>query len=321
MDDRYRPIHRRLTAVVVLLVALATLAACSMSRDDSSTTEADPGDGGATRAAQPSKEPAEPTASTNAQQTDAQQEKQLLTYDASLTVRVKDTDKALSKAERLVGEAGGHIERQQLAGTGSTTMTTTFRVPSEDYRKVLRQLSGLGERLSLSQRTENVTQEVADVDARVKSANASLDRLRTLLKRASDVDDVLAVERQISTRQAELEALQARQRSLAKQVSYATITLDIDGPVAEEERQTGFLAGLKAGWRGFVAFVEFGLTAVGAVLPFLIVLGPVGVGGYLLWRRSRRIRARRKAEAASLPPLPSNPSHGGGPAEGVAPPQ
>ena len=55
--------------------------------------------------------------------------------------------------------------------------------------------------------------QVADVDSRLKSAQAALDSLRTLLKKADTIGQVLQVEREISDREADLESLQASRRS------------------------------------------------------------------------------------------------------------
>lgn len=216
---------------------------------------------------------------------------QLIAYKASLDVRVRDVGAGSSRADGIVTAAGGYVERQQADGErpSSASTTTTYRVPAAKYRSVLKQLTGLGTRLSLSQQANNVTEDVADVGARVKSAQASLDRLRTLMKHATDVQDVLSIETQVSQRESELEALQARQRSLDKQVRYATVTLALSGPhAAPQKHDTGLLAGLRAGWHGLLVFLTGLLTVVGAVLPFLLVAGPLGAIGYVVWRRRRR---------------------------------
>lgn len=216
---------------------------------------------------------------------------QLLTYTASLEVRVKDVSDKSAEADRIVTRAGGYVENQQEYGERpeARTVTSRFRVPSDQYRKVLASLAELGTKTSSSQQVDNVTEAVADVDARVKSAKSSLARLRAQMGKAEDLTEVLAVEREISQRQADLESLQARQRVLAKQVSHATITLELVGPKsAPDPDQAGFVPGLRAGWHGLTVFVSGTLTVVGAFVPFLLVVVPLAVVAYVFYRRLRR---------------------------------
>lgn len=280
--------HLRTAVSVALVAALA--AGCSAAGGGSSgASEAQPDRG----ERQPGKGlVATKTApSPSASGTTAPGDTQLIAYTAALSVRVRDVRTGSSRADDIVRAAGGYLERQQALGEhpSSASARTTYRVPAAKYRSVLKQLTGLGTRLSLSQQADNVTEDVADVGARVKSAQASLHRLRTLMRHATDVQDVLSIETQINQRESELEALQARQRALDKQVRYATITLSLSAPhAAPPKRDTGLLAGLHAGWHGLLVFLTGLLTVVGAVLPFLLIAGPLGAGGYLVWRRRRR---------------------------------
>ena len=144
----------------------------------------------------------------------------------------------------------------------------------------------------MQQNTEDVTEQVADVESRLKSAKAALDSLRTLLKRADTIGQVLEVEREVSNRESELESLQARQKSLASQTSMATLTLNLVGPATVipevEEEPSGFLGGLKTGWSGFVTAVKIALTLLGVLLPWLLVIVPVWLLVAFVLRRNRR---------------------------------
>ena len=85
----------------------------------------------------------------------------------------------------------------------------------------------------------------------------------------------------------------------------STITLDISvppatvAPAAHHDR-TGFLTGLRHGWTALTGTVVVGLTALGAVLPFAVLLAAVGLP--LWWWARRRAGAgpaATPAEAAS----------------------
>jgi len=161
--------------------------------------------------------------------------------------------------------------------TSYASSTTTLRVDNDKAGALVADLGRLGTVLSSTQTSDDITAQVADVDARVRNAQASLARVRTLMAKATSVGDVVTLEGELSKREADLEALQARQRTFADQSAQATITVQLlstDAPVAVD-RGTGFVAGLRAGWDAFTAALVLALTVLGALLPFLVVLVPL----------------------------------------------
>jgi hypothetical protein len=122
--------------------------------------------------------------------------------------------------------------------------------------------------------------------------------VRAILSRADKIGDVVAVEGELSRRTTELESLQARQRALAGQVGYATITLQLRATPAAAVAPAGpdrggFAGGLGAGWHAFAATVGWLLTVLGAALPFLLVLVPAGLA--VRWALRRRVSAAASA--------------------------
>ncbi|MBO0774974.1 MAG: DUF4349 domain-containing protein, partial [Actinobacteria bacterium] len=177
-----------------------------------------------------------------------------------------------------------------------------LKVPVSAYQATLGALTSgrLGTQLSLSRRAQDVTRAVADVSSRVASARAAIAQLRALLTRAGSVASLLDVQDQISQEESDLEALQAQQRALTGQVSYATVSVLLEGKAAlvpHRQRAGGFLAGLAAGWHAFTRVVAAVATGLGAALPFLIVIGVLGLGGYRAWRWRLGRRAAKPGTA------------------------
>jgi hypothetical protein len=170
---------------------------------------------------------------------------------------------------------------------GYASSSVTVRVAPQGVDSLLADLGRLGSQVAVTREVSDVTAEVADVDARVKTAQASLNRVRALLSRAQNLGDVVALEQELSTRQANLESLQAQQRALADQTALATVTLllvDVQTPPPPEPT-TGFLLGLSKGWDAFTGALAVGLTVLGALLPFLILAVVVVVPTVIVVRR------------------------------------
>ncbi len=237
---------------------------------------------------------------------------QSIIYTANLSVRIKkgSVTAAASQATSIVTAAGGYVSGEQeiiLQGKhGTPQIDLVLKIPSAQFSPALAKLALLGKRLSFSQHAQNVTQQVADVNSRVASAQAAIRQLRALLSKAGSVGQLLAVQEEINSQESDLEALLAQQRALAHQTSYATVTAVLVGHHARlvkkhEKTSPGFLAGLRGGWRALVVVVSWLLTALGSALPFLIpvlLLGGIAIGG-------RRRLARRKTPPASEPPAPA----------------
>jgi len=218
---------------------------------------------------------------------------------AELTVVVHDVPAQADAAGAAARAAGGAVAGDDRSGSGADARATlVLKVPPEKMDGMLDRLGRLGREQSRSSSTQDVTQDVADVDARVASLQASIARVRAILSRAERIGDVVSVEGELSRRTTELESLQARQRALAGQVNYATITLrltaDRAAAPAPPPDRAGFVGGLRDGWHAFAATLGWVFTALGAVLPFLLLAVPVAVA--LLLRR-RRLTAAPSAPA------------------------
>ena len=100
-------------------------------------------------------------------------------------------------------------------------------------------------------------------------------RTQELLDEADTISDILEIEEQISSRQAELEAMQARQRVLADQTSYATVDVELRLPSSavpvDDGDSPGFVGGLAAGWRALLTVVDVVVVVIGWLLPFTVV--------------------------------------------------
>jgi Domain of unknown function (DUF4349) len=225
---------------------------------------------------------------------------QSIIYTASLTVRVGNAARAAAAADGDVSRAGGYTAAEQArtshAAGSRPRVTLTLKVPVAGYPAALRQLAGLGQQTALSQKSADVTQEVADVSSRVTSQQDAIAQLRTLLRRAGSVSGLLQVQDQISADESSLEALLAQQRSLAHETTYATVSVLLLGPLprpaaAHHRSRHGFAAGLAAGWHGLRHATAWVLTALGVLLPFLAVLAVLAGIGWLARRRLTRHRA------------------------------
>jgi len=234
---------------------------------------------------------------------------QSVIFTASLSLRTRNVQATVARATRLAEAAGGYVSGEHASVVRATRRATPvvnvqFKVPAAAYQPTLTALGGMGTKRSETQQARDVTGTVADVNSRVASARAAIAQLRKLLTRAGSVSGLLTVQEQINQEEASLEALQSQQRALARETTYATISLTVTRtapPPAKDHRHqagAGFLRGLTAGWRALRTAATWLLTVAGAVLPFLI---PAGVAALAAIAGRRWWLSRRRAGASPAP--------------------
>uniref|UniRef100_UPI003D7EC8FF DUF4349 domain-containing protein n=1 Tax=Kineococcus sp. SYSU DK018 TaxID=3383139 RepID=UPI003D7EC8FF len=211
---------------------------------------------------------------------------------ATLTVAVQDAAAAADRAADLTAAAGGLVTAGSTGGgEGPGRARLTLRVPGERLPQVLDDLAALGRQTGRSTTATDVTAEVADVDSRVTSARAVLATFRARLPQATTIPDVLALEGEIARRQADLEALQARQRALADQVSLATVEVAFSEDAAEVAAAAGpggFTGGLALGWEALLRVLGAAAVVLGTVLPFAVPAAALALVLLVLHRRRAR---------------------------------
>ena len=226
--------------------------------------------GGLPAAGVPAQQPAE-QAAAGQQPVPASQRK--VVRSAELSVEVDDVYAAARKAYEVGARFGGFVADEKTEGDNASIQ---LRVAADHLDDALAALSGIGTVTGRTQQAQDVTEQVVDVQARVASQRASVERVRALLDHATAIGEIVQIESELTRRQADLESLQQRAAALDGQTELATVGVQLRRPggFASQGRDgdAGFLTGLTAGWRVFLASTQVLLTVLGALLPFLIAL-------------------------------------------------
>jgi len=229
-------------------------------------------------------------------------------YTAQLTVRAANVGSAAARAAQITEGAGGYISNETTSADpdhpSQAITSVQLKIPVASYPAILGQLAGgLGTQLSLQEQAQDVTQQVADVNSQVASDQAAIVQLRALLSRAGSVGDLLDVQNQINNEESALEAMQAQQRALSHETSYATVTLTILGPKAKPvphrtKAPPSLAGGLGAGWHALKVSLSWTLAFLGAIAPFAAV---AAIAGYAVYRARRWMLRRRPAPRPAAP--------------------
>lgn len=154
---------------------------------------------------------------------------------ASIEVTVSSVPESIAATTRLVSEAGGYVAESMARQDSAARLKV--RVPSQKLDEMLGSLSKLGEERRRQVSVQDVTEQVADLDAVLANKKALRDRLRALLARANDVKDILAVESELTRLQAEIDTLEGGLKRLRSDIAFSAIDLQLIPRAAQKPRK------------------------------------------------------------------------------------
>lgn len=209
----------------------------------------------------------------------------------TVTVQVDDVEAAAEDAAAIATDAGGYVESSETELDGDQTVRLTLRVPADDFEATMTDAADLGEVQSSKTDARDVTDQVADLEGRLKTARATTDRLRELLVDAENVQNIITINDRLAALETEIETLTGELQAVQDRVAFATVTVHL----TEHEAATvsDDLPGpLEAMRSGAVAFVNVVLAA-GAALAFSLPFLAVGLAAWWIVRRWRNRGLRR----------------------------
>jgi hypothetical protein len=301
--------QRRLAAGIGLvgLAVMAALSGCSSGADSGGTSARDnaaqPQGAGAAGAPE-----AQPPAAGKDVPADLRIDQRSIIYTGSISIRVDDVDRAAARTVSIATTAGGFVggdQRSRGEGLGQEQATLQLRIPAARFTPVVDEIGDLGDEERREINTQDVTEEVVDLDARIATQRARVDSGRRLLAQAKTLTDLVSLESEVAKREADLASLEAKKRRLDDLTALSTITVTLLGPDAANEPNIGFLAGLSGGWTAFVGSLQVLLTVLGALLPWLVLLGGPIAAALWVFRRQRRRGVPRTGPVAPAPVAPA----------------
>ncbi|WP_256289829.1 DUF4349 domain-containing protein [Halobellus inordinatus] len=303
----------RRTLAALAIVGLVALAGCGASTGGGSDGGAGGGveqateiaaDTGARATGTPAATQAPEEAGSGASDDVAMPTDRAIIRTGTVAVEVDDFGAAQSNLTTTVEGYGGYVsdtrqDRRQIGNETWIRGEMVLRVPSEEFDALVADAQGLGEVQSVEVNSRDVTDQLVDIEARLENLRAERDRLRELYQQANDTEDVLAVQRELSDVQGEIERLEARQQNLQRQVAYSTLTVRLEEPRPTPNRvapdrwyDTPVLSAFMQSVDGVVVVARAVVVGFAFALPYLIAFAlPVLVVAGLLWRVGRRYLA------------------------------
>jgi hypothetical protein len=216
----------------------------------------------------------------------------------SLSIVVKDFDASRALLDAILSRHNGYTAGLNVATPqgAARMLQASLRIPAPQLATAVAELKALGRVEAETQNGEEVTQQHADLVARLKNSRETEQRLQAiLLQRTGKISDVLSVEQEIARVRGEIEQMEAEQQTLEHRVEFATIDLKLGeeykaqlsspAPSVASQVRNASVNGFRNAFESLLALILFSAEAAPTLLLWLALLS---VPAWYFWRRYRR---------------------------------
>ncbi len=228
------------------------------------------------------------------------QSERIILKNATLTITVDDPEARINEISAMAENMGGWIVTSNVYATTradgeeTTNGSITIRIPADRLNEVLERIKS--DTIAVNNENiigQDVTNEYVDLSSRLKNLEATETQLQRIMETATEVEDVLAVQHELTTVRENIEVIQGRLNFFDEAAAFASVRVDVhpkpQGPIQTQqvgwnpgstvERSLGALVSILQG------LTDLAITLLIIGLPLVVI---IGVPGRLLWRSRQR---------------------------------
>jgi hypothetical protein len=227
----------------------------------------------------------------------ATDDERMVVQNTWLSVLVKNVVQARDNIITISENLGGYmVDSNFNSPDGADTADVTVRVPTENQEQALDEFRKLGVRVvSENWQGTDVTDEYIDLEDRLQVLEKTKTKFEAILEQASEVNDILQVQRELTSLQSQIDNLKGRQEYYQQSADLSKITVylstdELALPYAPSEPWRPGVV-LKYAVRSLVSTGR----SLGSAIIWIAVYGAVwvpivlGVYFYRKWKRGKNI--------------------------------
>jgi hypothetical protein len=154
----------------------------------------------------------------------------VMIYDGTISIVVHDVAATIDKLKELAAGIKGYIQEM-------TERSIVLRIPATQFNGALRKIEELGEVTSEQIKGQDVTEEMMDLDIRMKNMEVMRERLSKLLDKGDKVEDLLKVEKELERVTESIEVMKGRIQYLRHAVAFSTMTVVLNSAMPKKEAE------------------------------------------------------------------------------------
>ena len=197
----------------------------------------------------------------------------------SLSLSTRSFEEDLAKLNTALADQKGYVEYSDIsADRGSRRYANlNLRIPKNNLDAYLQQVKGVGQTVSITESQEDVSERYSDTATRLQTQTTKMERLIDLLSKASRVEDILDIEREIADTQYQIDRLTGSLQGMDSRVDYSTVQLYMTEEVlTPSATQLSLMERIRLAvsdaWMVTLNFLEDFVILLSVTLPYLAVL-------------------------------------------------
>lgn len=223
----------------------------------------------------------------------------------SMTLQTTEFEETVRAIQSKAAAVGGYVESSSIYAYNREAQSAELvvRIPAEELDAWLGGVGELGTVVYSSENQRNVTLEYVDMESHVSALRAEQEALLGMMEKADRMEDIIAIQSQLTSVRYEIESYESQLRVLQDMVSYSTVNLNVDEVARESSQDTSFLGeafsrlddtlyGMGQSAR------SLGIFLIGEI-PLLVLLAVVIAVIVIVVRRHRKKKRRQTVNSGN----------------------
>ncbi len=222
-------------------------------------------------------------ASTDEQETNESLERKLI-KEGQIEFETENLNATRKNVFNAVDKYKSYVSSdKEFKSPGRSSITVVIRVPAANFDNLLNDAThGIDKFDRKEINVKDVTEKFLDFEARLKTKKELEIRYLDLLKQATNVIEILEIEKQAGKLRSEIESIEGRLNYLQSQVSFSTLTMTFYESIPKQtEFGQKFKNGLSNGWDNLIWF----FVMLTNIWPFILIT--VGIIGFKIYRKKK----------------------------------
>lgn len=233
------------------------------------------------------------------QDTDESAEERMIIKTGNLSLVVNDVRKSVEEITKYVEEKKGFLVSSDVSKADigvDVSGSLTVRVPSDLLEDTILYVKGLGDVRGEHIDGRDITEEYVDLESKLGNLQATETQFLEIMKKAVKIEDVLAVQKELSYVRENIESIKGRMKYLNESVDLSSLTIYLSTnpstlPVIEEGDQWKPIAVFKEAIR---SLLDMGKEVVNGLIWFGVYLPILAVILLIIWRVRKHIAKKKK---------------------------
>lgn len=212
--------------------------------------------------------------------------------NGNISLEVESLESSAEKISEWAAKFDGYVINTWESDTNANY---TVKIPSDRFDEAFNETKTYGKFLNGNIYSDDITDSYYDLETRLNAKKVLRDRLQGYLVNAKETKELLNIEKELNNAVTEIERMEGRLRRMQDQVSYSTITINLQLPFRTTSE--GFQwPSWTDGFRRFAGNVLDFFIVVFQIILYIIVCGiPVlAIIAFLYWLLFGRIGLVKK---------------------------